>query len=60
MKVVYEELERNLALISKRLERQERLKYAAARAKALVAERRAIIESFVKEIMVMPGDALMR
>ena len=46
--------------IKEHRERKERLEDAAADARAILSERRAFIESFVKEIIVMPGDALMR
>ena len=46
--------------IKEHRERKERLEDAAADARAILSERRAFIESFVKEIVVMPGDALMR
>ena len=46
--------------IKEHRERKERLEDAAADARAMLSQRRAFIESFVKEIVVMPGDALMR
>ena len=58
--------------IKEHRERQERLEEAAGEARAILAERRevlveselterrAFIESFVKEIVVTPDDALMR
>ena len=46
--------------IEEHRERQERLEDAAADAGAILSQRRAFMETFVKEIVVMPGNALMR
>ena len=48
------------ARIREHRDRQERLEDLAAEARAILSQRRAFIETFVKEIVVMPGDALMR
>ena len=48
------------ARIREHRDRQERLEDLAAEARVILSQRRAFIETFVKEIVVMPGDALMR